>query len=265
MIEDKGNELRRLAVVELNVSRCTKTGDRLEAEMQALRLGSATNQLTESVPSFSANPDQLPTVFEAGIAAASEKLRTEIAMLKEWTRSYMHCCDSLVFDDFPRIFEDFKGQKFTLLWRGSRDGFKANEFHGRCDGHPNTLTVILDMGGNIFGGFTPVKWESPRNGKKKADPSLKSFLFTLKNPHNVSAQRFALKVEKKDQAIWCDSNDGPRFSDIDVSDNCNSNTDSSDFLFGHIYKNDTGLDDQTFFTGSPHFQVKEIEVFEITD
>jgi hypothetical protein len=54
----------------------------------------------------------------------------------------------------------------------------------------------LDTNGNIFGGFTPVKWDSYTG--HKADPSLKSFLFTLKNPHNFPARRFALKAEKKD-------------------------------------------------------------------
>jgi hypothetical protein len=39
----------------------------------------------------------------------------------------------------------------------------------------------------------------------KADPSLKSFLFTLKNPDNVPARRFALKSEEKENAINCHS------------------------------------------------------------
>jgi hypothetical protein len=34
---------------------------------------------------------------------------------------------------------------------------------------------------------------------------------------------------------------------------------------GLSYANGTGRDGQTFFTGSPNFTVKEIEVFEITD
>jgi hypothetical protein len=35
----------------------------------------------------------------------------------------------------------------------------------------------------------------------KPDPSQKSFLFTLKNPHNVPRRRFASKAEKKDCEI----------------------------------------------------------------
>jgi hypothetical protein len=123
--------------------------------------------------------------------------------------------------------------------------------------------VILDTKGNIFGGFTPVPWES--GTKYKADPSLKSFIFTLKNPHNVPARRFALKAEKKDKAIYCDSEGGPHLCDIPVGGNCNATTDSFTFNFGSSYANDTRLDGITFFTGSPFFQVKAIEVFQITD
>jgi hypothetical protein len=135
--------------------------------------------------------------------------------------------------------------------------------------------VILDTEGNIFGGFTPLKWESRVwNGKDgnennccKADGSQKSFLFTLKNPHNIPA-RFALKAEKKHFAICCNSERGPEFGvgpcDIAVFDNCNTNTGSWTFL-GSSYTNDTGLNREVVFTGSGNFRVKEIEVFEITD
>jgi hypothetical protein len=178
---------------------------------------------------------------------------------------------SLIVLDFPAIFAEFLRKRFSLLWRGSRDGFRARDFHRRCDGHANTLTVILDTDGNVFGGFTPVEWESCEyNGKAgkenncwKADDSLMSFLFTLKNPHNIPARRFALRAEGKWPAIGCDSKYGPCFVGILVSDDCNANTDSSTSL-GHAYTNDTGLDEETVFTGSFNFQVKEIEVFEVT-
>jgi hypothetical protein len=102
--------------------------------------------------------------------------------------------DSRIISDFPEIFAEFRGKQFSLLWRGRRDGFKAKDFQRRCDGHSNTLTVILDTKGNIFGGFTPLEWEL--GPFVNADFSLKSFLFTLKNPHNIPARRFALNVEE---------------------------------------------------------------------
>jgi hypothetical protein len=111
-----------------------------------------------------------------------------------------------------------------------------------------------------------VKWES--NAKSKLDESMKSFLFTLKNPHNIPARRFALKAEQKHQAIECDSGCGPGFGsgpcDMAVSNDCNANTSSSTSL-GYSYTNETGLDADVVLTGSYNFQVEEIEVFEITD
>jgi hypothetical protein len=67
--------------------------------------------------------------------------------------------DSQIISDFPEIFTEFQRKRFSLLLRDSRDGFKAQEFHGGCDNHANTLTVILDTNGNIVRGFTLVKWE----------------------------------------------------------------------------------------------------------
>jgi hypothetical protein len=31
--------------------------------------------------------------------------------------------------------------KWSLLYRGTRDGFGSRDFHSKCDGHKNTLTV----------------------------------------------------------------------------------------------------------------------------
>jgi hypothetical protein len=46
---------------------------------------------------------------------------------------------SLIVAAFPALFAEFRGKRFTLLWRGSRDG------------HAPTLTLIQDTAGNIFG------------------------------------------------------------------------------------------------------------------
>jgi hypothetical protein len=104
---------------------------------------------------------------------------------------------ALIISDFPGIFAEFEKKHFKLLWRESRDGFHASQFHSRCAGHANALTMILYTEGNGFGGFLPVKWESRKwNGKKgdenncwKADNSEKSFLTTLKNPETFAEFR----------------------------------------------------------------------------
>ena len=49
-----------------------------------------------------------------------------------------------------------------LLYRASRDGWAASNFHFCCDNKGPTVTVIKS-GNNIFGGYTEHAWES--NGR----------------------------------------------------------------------------------------------------
>jgi hypothetical protein len=127
--------------------------------------------------------------------------------------------------------------------------------------------LIEDTQGNIFGGFTPVKWESPAEPPyNRLDPSLKTFLFSLKNPHNFPAKKFQMKVEKKNErAIWCDPTYGPNFWDIEIGGVRFATCTGSTAAFGSTYVNDTGLVGETVLAGSPRFTVKEIEIFEIDD
>jgi hypothetical protein len=114
--------------------------------------------------------------------------------------------DSLIVSQVPPLFAELGGKRVTLLWRGSGDGFGVRDFHERCDGRANTLTFTERTAGNIFGGLTPVEWDS--SDRWTPDPSLKGFLFTLKNPQNFPEKKFALKAAMKDRAIYCSSAEG---------------------------------------------------------
>jgi hypothetical protein len=237
----------------------------LEAKVE--RLSAALDSIHEShVPAIRRDQRRLETEA-ARVSSAVEGLRTEFsaltARLALALRPPPAGFTSLVVPDFPALFAEFGEKRFNLLWRGTRDGFGARDFHGRCDGRANTLTLIEDTQGNIFGGFTPVEWDS--SGDRKGDSSLKSFLFTLKNSRGLPARKFGLKAERKNEAIYCHPSRVPHFWDIGVWENSNANNESFTRLFGSSYMNDTGMDGQTFFTGSAYFTVKEIEVFEITD
>jgi hypothetical protein len=59
---------------------------------------------------------------------------------------------------------------WILKYRASRDGFDSNDFHKKCDGIRNTLTVIKATSGNVFGGFTEKAWDS--SGSIVNDPQL---------------------------------------------------------------------------------------------
>jgi hypothetical protein len=68
---------------------------------------------------------QLKACSEEVKAKETEQERA-IATLKAWTGAF----DSRIISSFPPLFDEFRGKRFLLLWRGSRDGFGARNFHG---------------------------------------------------------------------------------------------------------------------------------------
>lgn len=44
---------------------------------------------------------------------------------------------------------------WRVVYRGSRDGFGAADFHRLCDAHPQTLCVVTTTTGRRFGGYQP--------------------------------------------------------------------------------------------------------------
>jgi hypothetical protein len=45
-----------------------------------------------------------------------------------------------------------------LIFKGSRDGFKSDDFHRMCKDKLNTLSVVESEHGSIFGGFASLAW-----------------------------------------------------------------------------------------------------------
>ena len=62
-----------------------------------------------------------------------------------------------------------KGLK--LLFRASEHNFDPKEFHSKCDGIPDTLTIIRTSFDKTIAGFTHYKWESPESGYKSVNDS----------------------------------------------------------------------------------------------
>jgi hypothetical protein len=169
--------------------------------------------------------------------------------------------DSKIVATFPDICPVFENKKFELLYRGSRDGFGGADFHRCSDEHSNTLTLIQSDKGSIFGGFTPLTWWSG----VAPDLNLGSFLFTIKNPHNLPPRIF--RQCRAESPIQCHFAFGPTFgagADLYVHDHCNANSTSYSQL-GYTYTNDTGIADNAVLTGAYNFWVKEIEVFEVIE
>lgn len=101
--------------------------------------------------------------------------------------------------------KDNKKQKWTLLYKASRDGFDAKIFHEKCDDKGPTIVVCCTADGYIFGGYNNHSWTSKQCWIASKD----AFLFSLINPFNDGARQ--LKVKNPSKAIYCDPQFGPCF------------------------------------------------------
>lgn len=54
-----------------------------------------------------------------------------------------------------------RDRSWGLLFRATRDGWTAGDFHSRCDGQGATIIVVRVLGGPVVGGFSSIGWISP--------------------------------------------------------------------------------------------------------
>jgi hypothetical protein len=156
-----------------------------------------------------------------------------------------------------KLCEFSSKDKWTLLYRGTRDGFGAINFHSKCDNHSNTLTIIKAHGTSfIFGGFASINWNST-NGWK-SDPN--AFLFSLTNKDNKPSK---IKQVNTIKSIFCHSGCGPNFgqNDFYICDFANSKAGSISNL-GCSYQHPQPNQGQSYLAGSYQFQLSEIEVYQ---
>lgn len=157
------------------------------------------------------------------------------------------------------VSECFSEPVFKLLYRGARDGYKAENFHSKCDNQGATLTIIKSVSGPVFGGFTTCSWEKTTEARYQKDPI--AFIF-----HLTKSQK--LNQQLNDNSICSDPNFGPIFGnqigygyDIAISNEWNKN--ACLFFGDYTYKLPEGAEVDTFFTDSENCMVEEIEVFSV--
>ena len=144
-----------------------------------------------------------------------------------------------------------KINKYTLLFRASRDGYSASNFHSKCDGKSNTVTLVETMTGRRFGGFTDDQWD--QSSSYKTGPN--GFIFSLDNNE--------IYYNKDNQYnIYGNSSYGPSFGgghDFYICDSCNSSNNSYDNS-GHSYETNGK---KYALAGSNSFLVRDYEVFQL--
>ena len=187
----------------------------------------------------------------------------------------------------------FTKNKFRLLYRASRDGFTAADFHNRCDHQAPTLTMIKTTKNFIFGGFTQAEWGGPVGSREDSN----AFLFSLVNKRN---EPNLMRCHSVTTAIYSDPKYGPTFGkmyelrfsdgmdmfyddeyyeagmslrrafDIHISADSNANSNSYSVLGGSYEFSSDNINTlydkaKTYLAGSETFTTRDIEVFHVTE
>ncbi|CDW78645.1 tldc domain-containing protein [Stylonychia lemnae] len=163
----------------------------------------------------------------------------------------------------PQKLFQIKG-KSKLIFRATRDGFKALNFHQSCDNMGPTISFIMSEHGQVFGGYTSVSWTNPDNKKGVWLKDSEAFLFSLSKNTIHQQYKFPDQALRHHKDVLIAFGRG---NDIRINDDCNNNRDSLCNLGGTFNPQlDYKWQDQQaqeHLAGSYQFKVIEIEVYSI--
>ena len=155
----------------------------------------------------------------------------------------------------------------TLLYCGSKDGFKSKTFHKLCDNKPNIIILVKTSYGTIIGGYTKVGFIKSNN---KNTYDNKAFMFCLKK---LQSKIYNIKKNNFNNAIIYDDKYGPIFgkNDLFISDQCNFNNNSyvkpniydiniNDIIINNDEHNNDNNNNNNGKYVDNNFVVKDIEV-----
>lgn len=146
---------------------------------------------------------------------------------------------------------------FNLKYKASCHGFEALSFINCCKEIPRLIIIICTKAGYLFGGFSYISLDE----SKIINGDLRSFLFTLVNPHRIQPTMLIPKRNIKaglsysfDHGVTFGSlNPLNRCSDIGIRDNCNATGGWSDHGEAKSGYNDSTGFGRALFTGAKYF------------
>ena len=169
-----------------------------------------------------------------------------------------------LFSKLKEIYQYNRFIKLKLLYRATKDGDSAKDFHKICDLIGPNITLVKTKKGYIFGGFTIKNWKHYFKDIKKDDPDYgteikdeKAFGFS------INKKKIYENGKPSENIIFCNKNFGPCFKNyfFKIFDESLKNGG----ICGKIEEsNFIGIEKQYEFNGGEEkFEVEEIEVFQI--
>ncbi|XP_053373685.1 interferon-induced protein 44-like isoform X2 [Mercenaria mercenaria] len=97
---------------------------------------------------------------------------------------------------------------FTLLYAITKDKCDVTVFHKKCDGQGPTVTVLYNDKESVYGGYSPITWNSVISAYGS---SSEAFLFQLYHDGKQKPSKFELKAGQYHYAVCNQTNIGPTF------------------------------------------------------
>ena len=141
----------------------------------------------------------------------------------------------------------------SLLYRATKDGDSASDFHSKCDKSKNTLTIVKTKKGLRFGGFTSATWEG--SDIDKSDKN--AFCFSLDKMKIYNC------IQGK-KAIFASPYCGPAFENciFQINDKCfEEGGECSDDINNNFDNQEKQFE---INNEEEKFQIEDVEVFNVT-
>ena len=151
--------------------------------------------------------------------------------------------------------------KWKLTYRATEHGFGFDDFHSKCAGKKNCLTIVKSENGNVFGGYIDGAWNKLDEWMNDEN----AYLFSLINKDNNPLKMKCsfpenAAVGPRDTYIQCY---GGGFGDLPLS--ADSNVDDSFLNLGYSYEHPEyaygSTEANEFLAGSEYFKTLEIEMY----
>ena len=192
------------------------------------------------------------------------ELKNEIKCLKEQQNKIKNKFEdsNIINANYYNIISDWispnKKIEVNLLYRASRDGDKAKDFHDKCDNKGSTFCIFQLDNGYIIGGYSSISWKD--NGGCVKDPN--TFVCSITNRKKYELRNKNGNAVSHGNCYGPDFYDGSGSADVYISDNClhtNDGIQICNVAYNSSMKELTGKDSQKHF----RLKLKDYEVYQV--
>jgi hypothetical protein len=217
--------------------------------------------ITPTKNNFNTDSDQKNSILNSSINMVSDKtfeLDSVILNKDDFADN------SFLFSKIKETFPYDMSIKYKLIYRCSKHGDSAKNFHIKCDYIGPNMVLVKTKKNFIFGGVTAKSWKHLLKDVKKDDPEYgteikdeKAFGFS------INLKKIYKNGKPNEFAIFCNNNYGPVFKNIyfKIFDECLKNGG----ICGKIEESNFIEQEKDYeFNGEEeNFEIEDIEVFQI--